>query len=186
MQMGIAHSDWEAQIWKPQMSFGLGTNSTMLRVLRASKQIASRSWGFFWGFGFGMPSQLDGNFVFGGYDRAKVTGKRYTAKFTPNEPECETQMVVDVSDLTLNFPNGTDVSIFPKTSPRPVIRTCIVPFVPVLMAMPLKPYFNNWMVETKHDIAHMENSRGYYWWNQMYKSKDIPYVVFLVYPEMGV
>ncbi|KAF6815643.1 hypothetical protein CPLU01_14071 [Colletotrichum plurivorum] len=169
MQMGIAASDWNTQGYKALMSFGLGTKSTLLRVLRSSDKIASRSWGFFWGFGFGMPSQLDGNFIFGGYDRAKVTGERYTAKLTLNDPQCETQLVVEISDLTLNFYNNTDVSIFPKGSPRPVMRTCIKPFVPVLMTLPLYPYFSNWLDVTQQHIGMMKGTTGYYYWNQMYK-----------------
>lgn len=174
IQMGIAASDWDTQGYKALMSFGLGTNSTLLRVLRLSDRIASRSWGFFWGFGFGMPIQLDGNFIFGGYDRAKVTGKRFTAKLTPNDPQCETQLVVDVLDLTLDFPNSTKVSIFPKTNPRPVMRTCIKPFVPVLMALPLYPYFRNWLSETQQDLYMLPGAGGYYYWNQKYKPEYQP------------
>ncbi|KAF6803867.1 hypothetical protein CSOJ01_10596 [Colletotrichum sojae] len=175
IEMGIAASDWDTQGYKPLMGFGLGTNSTLLRLLRASDRIASRSWGFFWGFGFGMPSQLDGSFVFGGYDRAKVTGERFTAKLTPNQPDCSTQLVVEVSDLTLNFPNGTGVSIFPRFKPRPVLRMCIAPYVPVLMSLPLLPYFDSWLRQTRQNLNMMEGGLGYYFWNQKYHQEHNAY-----------
>jgi hypothetical protein len=70
----------------------------------------------FWGLeGLNKHSQLDGSFVMGGYDRAKVSGPNYTQALA-NDDHCNTKMLVAISDLVLNFPNSTNVSLFNGTS----------------------------------------------------------------------
>ncbi|KAF6825795.1 hypothetical protein CMUS01_09678 [Colletotrichum musicola] len=173
-QMGIVRGEWNDLRSKPLMSFGLGTNSSLLRLLRSSGKISSRTWSFFWGRGFGMSSQQDGSLIFGGYDRAKVMGERYTTKFTPNHPNCSSQLVVNVTDLTVHLSDGRHASIFPS-KPGHIMPTCISPSSPVLMALNLDPYFDNWMKETEHDITKMNNTFGYYFWNEKYRPEDEEY-----------
>ncbi|KAK1633627.1 aspartic peptidase domain-containing protein [Colletotrichum phormii] len=171
--MGIALSDWDTQGYKAMMGLGLGSNSTILRVLKESGKIASRTWSLFWGRGFGMSTQLDGHLIYGGYDRAKVSGKRYTQPLTPNIAQCESQLVVTVTDLTMNFDNGTDVSIFPSKSSA--ISTCINPTIPVMMRMPLNPYFSTFLKYTDNTIDNMTRSLGYHYWNMKYLPDQKPY-----------
>ncbi|KAI8299688.1 hypothetical protein K4K59_002093 [Colletotrichum sp. SAR11_240] len=95
---------------------------------------------------------------------------------TPDIRGCSSQLVVQITDLTLNFVNGTNVSLFsPSTNSRVVIPTCLNPTLPVMMQLPLKPWFNNWMIATNHSIDDMRNSLGYYWWNMRYLPEDKPY-----------
>ena len=111
--LGIAQNDWGAQGYFPQVALGLGPNSTVLNALKSSGRIASRSWGMFWGrTGGTSTTKLDGNFVFGGYDRAKVQGKNYTKALNEQKSSCSTQLTVTITDMVLNFPNGTDASLF--------------------------------------------------------------------------
>ncbi|KAK1676698.1 aspartic peptidase domain-containing protein [Colletotrichum godetiae] len=174
LAMGIALSDWDTQGYKAMMGLGLGSNSTILRVLKESGKITSRTWSLFWGRGFGMSSQLDGHLIYGGYDRAKVSGKRYTQPLTPNIAQCESQLMVTVTDLTMNFDNGTDVGIFPSKSSA--ISTCINPTIPVMMRMPLNPYFSTFLKYTDNTIDNMTRSLGYHYWNMKYLPDQKPYV----------
>lgn len=93
----------------------------------------------FWGLdGPNKHSQMDGTFVIGGYDRAKVSGPNYTAPLA-NDKECDTQMLVTISDLILNFANGTNASLFNGTR-NAALKACIDPSYPVLMTLPLPFY----------------------------------------------
>jgi hypothetical protein len=163
--MGVALSDWGEQAYTPMMGIGLGTNSTLLNFLVSTGQIASRSWSYFWGRttvpgGKSSTSQqLDGSVVFGGYDRAKVTGTKYTQPMTSTEPDCPSQLVVSIADIVLNFANGSDASIFPASSST-AVAACLTPALSTLMWMPLDPYFNNMMNLTSNNIYDMGRSVG--------------------------
>ncbi|KAK2000739.1 hypothetical protein LX36DRAFT_571600 [Colletotrichum falcatum] len=173
LAMGIALSDWDTQGYNAMMGLGLGLNSTILRVLKDSGKIASRTWSLFWGRGFGMSSQLDGHLILGGYDRAKVSGKRYTQSLTPGKAQCESQAVVTVTDLTMNFDNGTDASLF--TSRSNAISACINPTLSVMMRMPLDPFFGTFLDYTNNNIRNMDRSLGYHYWNMRYPPNQKPY-----------
>ncbi|OTA79564.1 hypothetical protein M434DRAFT_402045 [Hypoxylon sp. CO27-5] len=142
--LGVALNDWGAEGYHPMASIGLGTNSTFLNKLQESGKIASRTWSFFWGRNGGSStSQMDGSLVLGGYDRAKLSsGERYLETLQNSTSPCATQMIVTITDMVLNFPNGTDVSIFPG-SLSTALRACIVPDYPVLMTLPTEPFVNN-------------------------------------------
>ncbi|CAK7235392.1 hypothetical protein SCUCBS95973_009254 [Sporothrix curviconia] len=176
--LGVALNDWGEQGYFPTMGIGLGTNSTILNLLVSTGQIASRSWSFFWGrttvpdgASSSTAQQLDGSVVFGGYDRAKVTGTKYTQPMTATEPECASQLVVNIADIVLNFANGSDVSIFPASSSA-AMAACISPALPTLMWMPLDPYFTNMMTMTDNDIYDMGRSVGIYYWNMRYETSS--------------
>ncbi|KAI1379867.1 acid protease [Hypoxylon crocopeplum] len=140
----VALNDWGAQGYHPMASIGLGANSTLLNQLQESGKIASRTWSFFWGRNGGSSaSQIDGSLVFGGYDRAKLSsGGRYIEKLQDSTSPCATQMIVTITDMILNFPNGTNVSIFPA-SLSTALTACIVPDYPVLMTLPSDPFVSN-------------------------------------------
>jgi hypothetical protein len=94
----------------------------------------------FWGLeGPNKHSQLDGTFVIGGYDHAKINGANHTAPLTPIDDSCGTGMVVTITDLTLNFANGTDASLFNGTR-NTVLKACVDPSYTVLMTLP-QTYF---------------------------------------------
>jgi hypothetical protein len=120
-------------------ALGFGQNSSIFRALLSTKQIASRSWSMFWGLeGPNRLSQLDGSFVLGGFDQAKVNGPNYTQPLA-NDDQCDTRMLVTISDLILNFVNGTDVSLFNGTR-NTALKACVDPSYPVLMTLPIQ-YF---------------------------------------------
>ncbi|KAH8909281.1 acid protease [Coniochaeta sp. PMI_546] len=171
--MGIALSGWGEQGYHPQMAIGMGANSTMLNMLKSTGRIASRVFGIFWGrTGATSRTQLDGSMVFGGYDRAKVIGQPYTQFMIDDRSVCSTGMAVTITDLVLNFANGSNVSLFPgaKTSS---IAACLVPDYPVLMTMPLDPYFNNIRIHTGASMS--GRSFGIDFFSVRYDDTDTPY-----------
>jgi hypothetical protein len=137
--MGVVLAGWDEQGYFPMNALGFGQNSSIFRALLSSRQIASRSWSMFWGLdGPNKHSQLDGSFVIGGFDQAKVNGPNYTQPLA-NDDSCDTKMMVTISDLVLNFLNGTDVSLFNGTR-NTALKACVDPSYPVLMTLPIQ-YF---------------------------------------------
>lgn len=171
---GIARDDWGAQGYQPQAAFGLGRNSTILNTLYSAGLIASRSWAMWWGrAGATKTTQQDGSFVFGGYDRAKTTGANYTDKLNYANPKCPTGMLVTISDLVLNFANGTNTSLF-KGVQSSAMSACIVPDYPVLMTIPREPWFEMFEMSTGHFIK--DRSFGLYYYGMLYEDKSDAYV----------
>ncbi|KIN05183.1 hypothetical protein OIDMADRAFT_101942 [Oidiodendron maius Zn] len=171
LDMGIPLADWGEQGYYPMMAIGLGQNSTILSALVSAKNIVSRTWSMFYGWtGDDSNSQLDGTFVFGGYDRAKVTGQGYTFATTAN-PACDSQLMVTIEDMILNFPNGTTTSLF--TNPSESIAACILPDYPVLMTIALDPYFNTFQILTNTSIT--DRSFGLAYFSMLYGEGDQPY-----------
>lgn len=166
--LGIAQNYWEEQGYSTMMAIGLGPNSTILNVLKSTGKIASRTWSLFYGLKASQSgSRLNGSFVLGGYDKAKVSGNKHTQSLTTDNDSCKTQMVVTLRDMALNFANGTDVSLMGKSASS-ALSVCINPTIPVFMSMPLEPYFNNWMGYTGNSIAAMARTKGLNFWNLRY------------------
>ena len=140
---GIPLNDLGQQGYHPMNALGLGFNSTLLHALKSSGRIASRSWSMFWGLnGADSTAQMDGVFVLGGYDAAKVVeSQKYTQSLAGPGSVCSSRMVVTITDMVLNFSNGTDASIFPRTEST-VLQACITPDFPTLMTLPTDPYFD--------------------------------------------
>ncbi|KAK4230315.1 aspartic peptidase domain-containing protein [Podospora fimiseda] len=140
--MGIALNNWGEQRYTPQMVIGMGANSTFLSALKSSGKIAVHSFRIFWGRqGANSKTQLDGNIVFGGYDRAKVSGQPYTQSISPDRAICPTGMLVIIIDMILNLPNGTNTSIFTGSRSASISAYLVLDY-PVLMTLPLNPYFS--------------------------------------------
>ncbi|KAI1948347.1 hypothetical protein LOZ57_002698 [Ophidiomyces ophidiicola] len=168
--VGVALSGWGNQGYHHQAAMGLGANSTMLRSLKSAGRIASRSWGMFWGrTGATKGSQLDGGVVLGGYDRAKVSGQNYTYNLDNSNAECPTSMLVTVSAMTLNFANGSAVSMFDGTESLP-FSACIVPDAPVLMTMPYEPTFRRFQNLTR--APYLGRSHGIYYYGMIYDNPE--------------
>ena len=111
----------------PMNSIGLGLNSTFLNALNASAAISSRTWGVFMGLAGAIPAQqMDGSLIIGGYDAAKVVGPNITQNFTIDQG-CSSNLIVNVTDITMNLPNGSTVDILPTG-----IKACIRPDYPIL------------------------------------------------------
>ncbi|KAI1446307.1 acid protease [Annulohypoxylon stygium] len=172
---GVALNDWGAEGYHPMALLGLGTNSSFLNTLQESGKIASRTWSFFWGRSTGPPtSQTDGSLVIGGYDRAKISSAgRHVERLQDSTSPCSTQMIVTITDMVLNFPNGTDSSIFPK-SLSTALTACIVPDYPVLMTLPSDPFMDNFFQLTDAAQNH-ERSFGINYYSFQYSANEKRY-----------
>ncbi|KAK3360426.1 aspartic peptidase domain-containing protein [Lasiosphaeria hispida] len=188
LPLGIAQNCWDDQGDHPQMAIGMGMNSTFMSALVSSGMIATRAWSIFWGRqGATRNTQLDGSMVFGGYDRAKVTGTPLTQQLGPQQwdrdnMKCPTGMTVYVSDLILNFGDGTDVSLFSNDTmdsefqyqePAHKFPACIIPNAPYLMTLPLSPYFENFRHYTSIFVD--DRSFGINFNTMRYNLDDTPY-----------
>jgi hypothetical protein len=143
------------------MTWGLGSNSTILNALKTSGQIASRSWSR---TGATTSTQLNGSFVFVGYDRAKVSGANYTRSLSSSKSSCSTSMLVTITDIVLYFPNGTGASLFDGAQ-SVAMAACIVPDYPVLMTMPLDSYFSSF--ESFTNTSFTDRSFGEYYYGML-------------------
>ncbi|KAK0619091.1 hypothetical protein B0T14DRAFT_584387 [Immersiella caudata] len=112
----------------------LGSNSTYLNALVQAGQIPSRVWSLFWGRMWTGVGAVDGSLFLGGYGREKVIGHNFTQPLDYSEDTgCWTCMKVTVSNLFVNFRNGTDVSIMTRNS---AVQCCIVPHRQLLWEAP--------------------------------------------------
>ncbi|KAK1759830.1 acid protease [Echria macrotheca] len=171
--LGIPLNDWGEEDYHPMNAVGLGDNSTLLRTLKSTGKIASRAWSMFWGRNGALASaQLDGIFVLGGYDKAKTQGQPLALPLADNTDKCPTRMLITISDLILNFSNGTNASLFPKAASN-AIQACIVPDYPVLMTLPLDPYFGNFETLTNQSLP--DRSLGLVYFANRYSSNDNVY-----------
>lgn len=92
-------------------ALGVGYNSTLLSTLYNAKTIASQVWSFWWGlYGTEAIHQMDGSLILGGYDAAKTIGEPFVQDLN-RDSTCVTGVVVSVTDIVMNQPNGTTNSI---------------------------------------------------------------------------
>lgn len=125
----------------PRPLSGLGQNSTTLNTLHAAGHIASRSWATFWGrTGATESTQSDGSFILGGFDRAKSSGQNYTDSLSYSNSECSSGILVTVTDITVDFANGTKANLFDGILSS-AMSACVVLDYPALMTLPYNPYF---------------------------------------------
>ncbi|GAM86264.1 hypothetical protein ANO11243_042760 [Dothideomycetidae sp. 11243] len=165
--LGVLKQDSPYQQQVPQNLLGLGANSTLLSALKSASRIASRSWSMFYGeAGVTASGQMDGTFVLGGYDRAKVSGSNLTASMTKN-PSCGSDMLVFVTGLFVNFANGTTSSVF--TSQSQAFQACINPAFPSVMSMPDSIFENmNTIWGAPGFDIYSTRSAGLNFWNAAY------------------
>ncbi|KAJ4248695.1 hypothetical protein NW762_012533 [Fusarium torreyae] len=143
-------------------ALGLGTNSTYLNALQKAGNIGSRVWSMFWGRAW-VKDDIDGSLVLGGYDEEKVTGDNYTAPLDYNDyvgsSGCFTGMRVVLSDIKVNFRNGTEKSIFPTDTALPC---CIDPHHHLLLDAPTE-YVSNFQQVTGLFASSEAYSRGFHY-----------------------
>ncbi|KAF7535510.1 hypothetical protein G7Z17_g13195 [Cylindrodendrum hubeiense] len=157
--IGIPRMKWDAG-YTMLHPLGLGSNSTYLNTLRAAGRIGSRVWSLFWGRMW-VENTINGSLVLGGYDEEKVIGANYTAlldydDFTGTQG-CWTGMKVILSDIKVNFRDGSDESIFPSNAALPC---CLVPHRQLLLEAPLD-YVDKFDEVT--GINHTDISYGLHW-----------------------
>ncbi|KAF2632492.1 hypothetical protein BU25DRAFT_470146 [Macroventuria anomochaeta] len=111
-----------------QSQLGLGRNSTFLRALASAGDIGTKAYSIFWGLvGGPADKQTRGSLVLGGLDKSLIGDQN--ANFTAPlfyGSRCSTGMLVTINDILLNWPNGTDMSIF-MGSQSAAIQACINP-----------------------------------------------------------
>jgi hypothetical protein len=88
--------------------------------------------------------QTRGSSVLGGLDKSFIAdqNENFTASLFYGS-RCGTGMVVAISDILMNWPNGTDTSIF-MGSKSAAIQACISPSFAGLMSIPLSYYDSFW------------------------------------------
>jgi hypothetical protein len=126
MPIGIPRLRWDHG-YTHAHALGLGANSTLLNALVEAGRIPSRVWSIFWGrmWTGRDATELDGSLVLGGYDQEKIIGSNVTQALDYSDRTgCSTGMMVIVSDILVNFRNGSDHSIMGRNSG---VRCCIVP-----------------------------------------------------------
>ncbi|RFU26271.1 hypothetical protein B7463_g10065, partial [Scytalidium lignicola] len=122
----IPRVNWQAQ----SSMIGLGSQSTFMNALQNSGIISSRVWSYWYGL-TGLGQQMDGGVVFGGFDQAKTKGNNYTQSLRDNVPSCPTKIVAIISEITMNFPNGTKKNIL-GSSHGSALQMCINPTYPLI------------------------------------------------------
>lgn len=169
-----------------QGDLGMGNNSTLLNALKAAGRIATRSYSYWYGFA-GAPSvaRKDGQFVLGGYDAGQiVASSNYTKKVTPVAYNCN--MRVTISNLILNFPNGTNHDLL---AGEPTFDACLNPSTPVLLKLLYNPYWTNFFAATNMDTSY-ENSHGgedaIAFWDMIYPSASVSVSLLLSPHEIDV
>ncbi|KAA8626207.1 aspartic-type endopeptidase [Pyrenophora tritici-repentis] len=141
-KFGVPRQDLN-QAFTSQSQLGLGSNSSFLQALLSAGDIGTRAYSIFWGLvGGPAEKQTTGSLVLGGLDKSLIADQNinFTAPLFQGG-KCGTGMVVTISDILLNWPNGTDMSIF-MGSQSAVIQACISPSFAGLMSLPLRYYDN--------------------------------------------
>ncbi|KAF2188501.1 hypothetical protein K469DRAFT_724472 [Zopfia rhizophila CBS 207.26] len=106
-------NDSKYQAWQSQAQLGLGQSSTILSALKNAGHIGSRVYSIFLGLAGGSTDkQTPGSLVLGGMDAALAgTSQNYTA-YLNFESACSTGMFLTINNISKNWPNDTDMSIF--------------------------------------------------------------------------
>jgi hypothetical protein len=136
--LGIYKKDLDSW-YKTQASIGVGQNSSLLRTLKEAGEIGARAYSMFWGLASGPADrQSNGSLILGRTDEALTgtAGDSFTSNLT-YDFTCATGMLVAINDISLNWPNGTDTSIF-LGAKSTVMQACLDPDYPGLMTLPVK------------------------------------------------
>lgn len=142
-KIGLANANFK-NTPKPynQHAIGLGLNSTLLNVLKTAGTVYSKTWSMWYGITGAATNQMDGSLVLGGYDKAKVKGTNASENIVATSA-CSSGLQVTVSEIMLNFPNGTNAGLFARGNLGNRLAFCIYPDYPFLMSVPLTPYWTN-------------------------------------------
>ncbi len=118
-------------------------------MLKGAGRIGSRTWSLWWGLdGAEENAQMDGSLVFGGYDAAKIQGTtNHTDRITVSAL-CSTGLTVTISEISLNFPNGSTPNLLNPLFGSTLIQACIS-FGSNLMTLPLSPYYERFEAWTE-------------------------------------
>ena len=172
---GVPQQDLN-QAFTSQSQLGLGRNSSFLRALVSAGDIGTKAYSIFWGLvGGPLEKQTRGSLVLGGLDKSLIADQddNFTASLIQGS-KCGTGMVVTISDILLNWPNGTDTSIF-MGSQSAAIQACISPSFAGLMSLPLNYYNNFWSLAggTSPDKKSEARSFGINYFTMLFDPNDV-------------
>lgn len=172
---GIPQQDLN-QAFTSQSQLGLGRNSSFLRALVSAGDIGTEAYSMFWGLvGGPAEKQTRGSLVLGGLDKSLIADQNdnFTASLFQGS-NCGTGMIVTISDILLNWPNGTDMSVF-MGSQSAAIQACISPSFAGLMSLPLSYYDKFWSLAggTPPDDNSEARSLGINFFTMLFDPKDV-------------
>ncbi|KAF2847926.1 hypothetical protein T440DRAFT_537853 [Plenodomus tracheiphilus IPT5] len=153
-------------------------NSSFLRALVSAGDIGTKAYSMFWGLvGGPAEKQSRGSLVLGGLDRSLIVDQddNFTASLFQGS-RCGTAMVVTISDILLNWPNGSDMNIF-MGSQSAAIQACISPSFAGLMSLPRSYYDSFWSLigGTPPDDKSEARSLGINYFTMLFDPKDVYY-----------
>jgi hypothetical protein len=168
LAIGIEKDDFYTQ-YHPQHILGIGPNSTVLSALKTAKVIASNTWSFFWGLnGAVSTAQMNGTVVLGGVDAGKILDLNTNATLPFQYGAyvgCPYGTVVTITQISLNFPNGTVSELLHNPA-----QACVEPDMPLVMDMAYECY----QLFTQYTgTASIGRSTGINFWGMLYDPKSV-------------
>ena len=147
-----------------------------MHALVSAGDIGTKAYSMFWGrVGGPEDKQTQGSLVLGGLDKSLIADQNnnFTASLYYGG-RCGTGMSVTIGDILLNWPNGTDMSIF-MGSQSAAIQACISPSFAGLMSLPLSYYENFWSLAggTPPDNKSEARSVGINYFTMLFNPKDV-------------
>ncbi|KAI9674535.1 MAG: hypothetical protein M1817_001873 [Caeruleum heppii] len=110
-------------------SLGLGRNSTLINSLLETGLIRHRTWSLWWGLeGDSAETQKNGHLILG--DASNFGDNNITIGLS-DQSRCITHLMVTVSNITMDFANGTSLGIL-GTSAGSSLSFCINPGYPMI------------------------------------------------------
>ena len=153
-------------------ALGLSSNSTILSTLKNAGTIGSRSYGFWFGLAGATPAaQMDGSLVLGGYDAAKITRDQNFTGSIADPLICPSGLSVTIESIVLNFPNGSNPNLLDPLYGSSPLQACVSTEAPVLMSIPLNPYFNRFEAFT--DTQSIDRSVGINFFTMLFPPDNV-------------
>lgn len=170
---GVPQEDPRIGIYSSQAQLGLGRNPTFLRALASAGDIGTKAYALFWGL-VGI-KQTQGSLVLGGLDKSLIANQdaNFTAQLVYSD-RCQTGMLITMEDIFLNWPNGTDQTIFGESQSQ-VLQACINPAFVGLMQLPYSYYQNFYYYAggTPPDGKPEGRSFGFNFWTMVFDATDV-------------
>jgi hypothetical protein len=155
--------------YHPQHILGFGPDSTVLSALKTANIISSKTWSFFWGTNSPVSTvQMNGTVVLGGIDAAKIldldTNITLPLQYS-GYVGCPYGTVVTITQIGLNFPNGTVSELLHNPA-----QACVEPDMPLFMDMADDCYelFTQYTGTTS-----IGRSTGINFWGMLYDPKSV-------------
>ncbi|KAI8936998.1 hypothetical protein NX059_006222 [Plenodomus lindquistii] len=133
-----------------QGELGLGVGSTLLSTLASEKNIASKTYSFYWGIDSTISdSPRNGSLTLGGYDAALIgDSPNTTTTFTRNNGKCREGMIVELTGIDLHSVTGTTQRVLESER----LEACVVPTLSSILMLP----YQYW--DKIHDMLGIEQT----------------------------